>query len=71
MTAEQAKEKRKELLSLLKELRLKKGVTQVDISAKTGITQPAVTRIETGQPKISIDTLIRLADAIGVEIKLE
>ena len=57
---------------ILKETRLNKGLTQVQVAEKTGITERSYQRYEADknsndyrEPKIS--TAIKIADALGVQ----
>ena len=47
------------------------GLTQKQLSEKTGITQPDISKIENGNANPSIRTLKRLADAMGMKLKIE
>ena len=47
------------------------GLTQKQLSEKTGITQPDISKLENGNANPSIRTLIRLADAMGMKLKVE
>ena len=56
-----------ELSKRLVVLRRKKGWCQIDLARATGIPQPTICRLESGdikQPKIM--TLVRIAEALGV-----
>ena len=46
-------------------------LTQKQLSKKTGVTQPDISKIENGNANPSIRTLKRLADGMGMKIKLE
>jgi len=52
----------------IKYLRTQKGVSQLDLSLKTGLTTRTISRIECGiiDPKYS--TLMKIAQALGVEL---
>jgi HTH-type transcriptional regulator, competence development regulator len=53
----------------LRELRLRQGLSQRDLSERTGITAANISRLETGetsQPRPS--TLRKLAAGLGVEV---
>jgi transcriptional regulator with XRE-family HTH domain len=53
----------------LREVRLKQGLSQQDLAAKSGVTAANISRIETGetnQPRPS--TLRKLAAALGVSV---
>jgi ribosome-binding protein aMBF1 (putative translation factor) len=48
--------------------REKLGITQAELAARIGSTQPAVARLEAGGVSPSLDTLSRIADALGLEL---
>ncbi len=52
----------------LKELRKKKGVTQLKLAMDLGLNQNAVSRYETGEREADYKTLIMLADYFDVTI---
>ena len=66
-------ERTKELDIIVKLVARRKelGLTQKDLEKKTGIHQPAIARIETEGVAPGIDTLNKIAKALGMEIKLE
>lgn len=47
------------------------GMTQKDLAEKTGITQGDISRLETGSANPSLKTLQRLAEGMGMTLKLE
>lgn len=47
------------------------GLTQKQLSEKTGITQPDISKLENGNANPSIRTLKRLAHAMGMKLKVE
>lgn len=47
------------------------GLTQKQLSEKTGITQPDISKLENGNANPSLRTLKRLADGMGMRIRLE
>ncbi len=51
----------------LRVIRLQKGLSQAQLAAVIGTTQPHVARIESGQVDVQIGTLVRIAVALGVE----
>lgn len=55
----------------IKAIRKRKGITLLDIEAKTGIGNGYLSRLERGQYSPSIDTLERICAAIGAQIKIE
>ncbi len=50
----------------LRELRLEAGLTQAELARRTGIHRPNIARVEAGRHTPSLETLARLAAAIGV-----
>lgn len=51
--------------------RCKKGMSQKDLADRTGIDQSDISKIERGVSNPSINTLDRLAKAMGMELKVE
>ncbi len=59
------------IINYLKNVRIKKGLSQLDIAKRLSTHQPAIARMETGQVgNISFDFLIRVALVMGIELKL-
>lgn len=50
----------------IRELRLAAGLTQAELARRTGIHRPNIARVEAGRHTPSLETLTRLAQAIGV-----
>lgn len=50
----------------LRALRVAAGLTQAELARRTGIHRPNIARVEAGRHTPSLETLSRLADAIGV-----
>ncbi len=50
----------------LRELRLEAGLTQAELARRTGIHRPNIARVEAGRHTPSLETLARIATAIGV-----
>lgn len=57
--------------SLLREARLRAGLTQSQLAERAGTTQSAVARWETGGTRPSLETLVRLIRACGLELRVE
>lgn len=55
-----------ELGARLKALRLEAGLTQAELARRTGIHRPNIARVEAGRHTPSLETLSRIANAIGV-----
>ena len=47
------------------------GMTQKELAEKTGITQGDISRLENGNANPSLKTLQRLAEGMGMQLKLE
>ncbi len=59
------------IIDCLKNVRIKKGLSQADVAKRLDTHQPAIARMETGQVgDISFDFLIRVALVMGIELKL-
>lgn len=54
----------------IRELRLAAGLTQAELARRTGIHRPNIARVEAGRHTPSLETLARLASAIGVPTTL-
>jgi DNA-binding XRE family transcriptional regulator len=54
--------------SRLRELRKAAGLTQAELARRTNIHRPNIARVEAGRHTPSLDTLARIADAIGVPV---
>lgn len=52
----------------LKELRLKKGLTQTELGKKLGISQKSYSHWESGKTEPSLENLIKLADLLEVSV---
>ena len=56
------------LIENLHRVRLEKNMSQSDIARLTGLTQQAVSRIETFQYSPSLPTLIKYMNALNIDI---
>ena len=52
----------------LKELRTKKGVSQLRLATELNTTQNTISRYETGEREPGIDELIKIADYFNVSV---
>ena len=53
------------LAEVLTAIRKEKGVSQTDLAARSGLTQPHIGYIEQGKRRPTIDSLKRIALALG------
>jgi len=51
--------------------RIDHGLTQSELARRIGIRQPAVARLEAGEHMPTIKTLLRIAEALDIEILLD
>jgi transcriptional regulator with XRE-family HTH domain len=57
-----------EFRALLKELRTKNGLTQIDVAKRLGVPQSYVSKIETGERRMDFVETAAFCKAIGVEL---
>jgi transcriptional regulator with XRE-family HTH domain len=56
---------------LLKDARSRAGISQRELAARAGTAQSVVARVENGQTAPSLETLSRLLEAAGFELRHE
>ena len=59
------------IIQALIDARKNTGVTQKELSEKTGITQADISKLENGNANPSLRTLRHLAKGLGMRLKLE
>ncbi len=59
------------IIQTMIDARKRSGLTQKQLSEKTGITQSDISRLENGNANPSLHTLRRLADGLGLRLKIE
>lgn len=57
----------RDVAGLIRRTREEFGITQFELAERMGSQQPTVARLETGEHEITMRTLSRVADALGVE----
>ena len=60
-----------DIIQAMLDARINQHMTQKDLSAKTGITQADISRIENGTRNPSLAMVKRLAEGLGMQLKLE
>ena len=65
-----ASDARVKLAIALSNARKAQGLTQKELSDKTGIKQPVISRFERGDTMSQIDTLIKLVAAMNMEMQV-
>src|SRR5262245_26038350 len=69
MNAKTAKRRQQFLVgSKIRELRKARSLTQAELAGKIGIQQSDLCRMETGEYKVSLDTLFRVLGIFGMNI---
>jgi DNA-binding XRE family transcriptional regulator len=51
-------------------LRKKQGLSQSEVARRAGLKQPAIARLESGAVKPTLDTIQRVAHALGREVEV-
>ncbi|MDD6492528.1 MAG: helix-turn-helix transcriptional regulator [Firmicutes bacterium] len=62
---------RKAVINQYVACRKSKGMTQTDLSKKTGISQPNITRFESGNYNPSLEMLVKMAEALDMQLFVE
>ena len=60
-----------DIIQAMIDARNKQNLTQKELSQRTGITQADISRIENGTRNPSLNMLKRLAEGLGMRLKLE
>ena len=60
-----------DIIQTMIDARNKEGLTQKELSERTGITQADISRIENGTRNPSLKMVKRLANGLGMRLKLE
>lgn len=55
---------------LIREARKAKGLTQKEMGNKMGITEGAYNRYESGKQNLTVDTIGKICNAMGVDFKV-
>ncbi|MBD5129233.1 MAG: helix-turn-helix transcriptional regulator [Ruminococcaceae bacterium] len=59
------------LIRVILDARREKGITQKELSERTGIAQGDISKLENGSANPSVKTLKRVAAALGKKVKIE
>ena len=70
-TSDDIVKKRQVIISKIVQVRLEKELSQTQLAKLTGMHRSNICRIESGRQNISLDTLIRIFDALGIDISIE
>lgn len=58
-----------QVIKLLREERLKRGISKYTLSAKCGLAQQTISYMERGLRQPSFETILRIADGMGVKLE--
>ena len=59
------------IMQAMIDARKQSGLTQKQLSERTGIAQSDISKMENGSANPSVRTLLRLADGLGMHLKIE
>ena len=66
-----AMEPERQIMRAMLDSREAKAMTQKDLAEATGVTQADISRLENGTANPSLRTLKRLADGMGMKLRIE
>lgn len=70
MSMEKDYEARKRIGERIRQLRTERGISQVELAEKAGLSQPHIVRIEQGRYSVGLDTLQAIAKALGCTVDM-
>ena len=56
---------------LIRDARIRAGLTQQELGIKLGVGRATVNGYETGRQNLTVDTLEKVTKALGIELKIE
>ena len=59
------------IIQAMIDARMRSGITQKQLSERTGIAQADISKLETGNANPSLKTMQRLASGMGMKLRLE
>ena len=65
------KQTRLDVIGKYKACRKAKGITQTELARRTGISQPNITRFESGKYNPSLDMMVRIATALEMSLDIQ
>ena len=69
ITAKKLAEYQKKFGARVRELRIEKGMSQLDLAVACGFEKTTISRIETGRTNVTLKTLLTLCDSLEVTLK--
>lgn len=70
MSMEKDYEERKRIGERIRQLRSERGISQVKLAEKAGLSQPHIVRIEQGRYSVGLDILQAIAKALGCTVDM-
>lgn len=64
------KSKVAEIGEKLKEIREEQGISQKTVMIRTGLAQKTISRTEHGKDAVKLETVIKMAEALGMKLEL-
>jgi HTH-type transcriptional regulator/antitoxin HipB len=61
---------KKKIGLIIRDARKSKKLTQKELAERIGVTKTIITNYEAGKQNLTIDTLQKVADALGAELKI-
>ncbi len=65
------KEVKLDIIQQYKDCRKNQRITQTELSERTGISQPNITRFESGKYNPSLEMMVKIASALGMKLQIE
>ncbi|WP_067218675.1 helix-turn-helix domain-containing protein [Stappia indica] len=60
----------KQIGSIIRRVRKKRGLSQMELSERTGLRQGTISLIETGNPAARIETLLAILAALDLDFRI-
>lgn len=57
--------------SLIREARIRKGLTQAEAGERMGVSATTFNRYESGNQNLTIETLFKIASVLGVDLLIQ
>lgn len=70
LAEEQQQNTRQRTVDLFRQYRKELGLTQSELGKRAGISQPNVTRFESGNYNPSLEFMVKIAGAMGKQVKV-
>ena len=56
---------------LIRNTRLIKGLTSTQLANRSNMKQPVISEIENGKSNVKIETIVRVAEALGLALEID